>query len=384
MDSARHALYLVPETAYGVTPDTPSFERFRHTGATPGATKNTSISDELRPDRQIADFRHGIVSVGGELNFEFSYGSFDTAMQAALLGTWTLAMNLASTTVAVDDADNSYNSTGLALLRAGDKITVAGFTTPANNGVKTVVSSTGTKIVVAEAGLVDEASGDSVTIVSARKVLKAGVDRQSFTLMRHFTDMDSAAKPFHLFKGVELNTMSLSLTPGDKVTGSFGLLGREPVILEEAPAGSVLGVATTSRVFDSFTGSLKEGGTEIGIVTEITLTLENGLEARPVLFSKFTLEPSIQRSNLTGQITVYFEDATMLEKFLDETASSLDFTITDLDGNSYRFLIPNISYTGGQPDTTGQGSISLAMPFQAVYDPTNASQIVIEKIPASA
>ncbi len=383
MDSARHALYLVAETAYGVTPNNPSFERFRHTGATPGATKNTSISDELRPDRQIADFRHGIVSVGGELNFELSYGSFDTAMQAALLGTWAPAFAKTATNWAAVSATKRFTGTGIAGLRAGDKITVAGFATAGNNGVKTVASITTTYITIVEA-LTDEASGPSVTITAARQVLKAGVERQSFTLMRHFTDMDTAAKPYHLFKGVELNTMNLSLTPGDKVTGSFGILGREPVIEEEAPAGSTLGAATTTRVFDSFTGSLKEGNADIGIVTEITLTLENGLEARPVLFSKYTLEPSIQRSNLTGQITVYFEDATMLEKFLNETASSLDFTITDLNGNSYRFLLPNISYTGGQPDTTGQGSISLAMPFQAVYDPTEDSQIVIEKIPASA
>lgn len=382
MDSARHALFLTAETLYGVTPATPAFKRLRHTGATPGVTKNTSISEELREDRQIADFRHGIVSIGGEINFELSYGSYDDVLQAVLLGEWAPAINYAGTAIAVDDADQSYNGTNLPLLRAGDKFAVTGFTTSANNGLKTVVTSSATKIVVSGSTLVDEVAGDAVTLIAQRRVLKAGVERQSFTMLRHFTDMDPAEKAYHTFLGTEFNTLSLSLTPGEKVTGSLGILGREPGLSVTPPADSTFGTATTSRVFDSFTGSLKEDDTEIGIVTELSLSLENGLEPRPVLFSKYTLQPSIQRSNLTGQMTVYFENATMLEKFLNETSSSLDFTITDLDGNSYRIFIPNISYTGGQPDTTGQGSITLAMPFQAIYDATEGSQIVIEAIPA--
>lgn len=313
-NASRHALYLVAESAYGTLPATPSFIRVRNTGTTLATTKETNVSEELSPDRQIKDFRHGTKQVGGDINFELSYGSFDKLIEAVMMGTWT----------EVDpDPDPIYD------------------------------------------------------------VLKAGVTRRSFSVLRHFTDILSGGKPFHTYLGVEFNTFSLTMAPGAIITGSFGVLGREPGLSTTAPAGSTLGSPSSTKVFDTFTGSLEENNTLIGIVTELNFTLENGLEPRFVLFDDRTINPSEGRSNATGQVTVYFEDATMLEKFLDETPSSLDATVTDEEGNSYRFYFPHIKYTGGQPDVTGEGPITLAMPFQAIYDETEESQLVIERHPAA-
>ena len=66
------------------------------------------------------------------------------------------------------NADSSYNdaSGNLAtILAPGDHIIVSGFTAPAtaNNGVKTVSSATGSKIVVTEA-VITKAAGDHITI----------------------------------------------------------------------------------------------------------------------------------------------------------------------------------------------------------------------------
>jgi hypothetical protein len=390
-DASRHALYYVKETTYGTTPNTPTMKRLRHTSATLGTTKSTNVSEELSPDRQIKDFRHGTKQVGGDVGFELSYGTFDDMLEAVTLGTWTPKGTIADDTLSVDDSDDSFLDSGLLFIingfQVGDIVTVTGFTTPANNGtfkitVLTAGRMTVTKVDDSPADLVDEAAGDAVDITATTEVLKVGVARRSFTFMRHFSDIQSADKPFHLFKGVELNMLSLSVQPGAIITGTFGVLGREPALATTAPAGSTLELPTTSKVYDSFTGSLKENGATIGIVTEISLSLENGLEPRFVVFSDLTLEPSIGRSNCTGQITVYFENATMLEKFLNETASSLEFSLVDEDGNTLKFTLPNIKYTGGQPDVSNQGSITLAMPFQAIYDAGEATQLKVERIPA--
>jgi len=75
--------------------------------------------------------------------------------------------NVASRTVSVSAAQKAYldSANGFPLLVAGDRIRASGFATPANNGWKTVVSRTAGVVVVAEAGLVDEAvpaeSGDA-------------------------------------------------------------------------------------------------------------------------------------------------------------------------------------------------------------------------------
>lgn len=390
-DASRHALYYVKEASYAVTPASPNLKRLRHTSTTLGTTKSTNVSEELSPDRQIKDFRHGTKQVGGDVGFELSYGTFDELLEAILLGTWTAKVTILDDTVSVDDSDDSFVDSGATFITSGfaigDIFAASGFTLPANNGlfkVSAVVAGrlTVTKVDGTPALLANEADGSIVELSTPLEVLKAGIERRSFTMVRHFSDISTGDKPFHSFLGVEFNTFSISIQPGAIITGTFGILGREPLLATTAPSGSSLGQPTVTKVFDSFTGSLKEAGTTIGIITEISLSLENGLEPRFVVFSDLTLEPSIGRSNCTGQITAYFENATMLEKFLAETVSSLEFTLIDEEGNLLRFTLPHIKYTGGQPDVSNQGSITLAMPFQAIYDAAAATQIKVERIPA--
>lgn len=199
-------------------------------------------------------------------------------------------------------------------------------------------------------------------------VLTVGTTRRSFSMLRQFAGIASADKPFHLFKGVELNTLALTITPDAIVTGTFGAIGQGLATAATAPTGATFPAVGTTEVMDAFSGSNTEGGATIALVTEITLNLENGLEPRFVVGSDETLKPSSAKSNVTGQITAYFENSRLLDKFIDETASSLTFQIQDPSANSYTFTLPNIKYTGGQPDVSGEGTITLSMPFQALCD----------------
>jgi hypothetical protein len=70
-----------------------------------------------------------------------------------------------------------------------------------------------------------------------------------------------------------------------------------------------------------------------------------------------------------------------MQKFLDETESSLIVTLTDPDGNSYQIDLPRIKYNGGQPDVSGEGSITINLPIQALYNSADLSQLVITRTP---
>lgn len=307
-DGSRHALRLVPEVTYGVTPATPTFEAIRHTGTTVALAKESLQSGELRDDRMIASYRHGARQVGGDITVEVSFGSFDTILEALLGGTW-----------------------------------------------------------------------DTDTPTAGTDQLKAGVLRRSFTLERYFADILAANKPWHRFTGCEFNTMELQVNANALITGTFGVVGKDQVLAALAIAGATYPAAPATEPLDSFTGALKEGGVDIAVVTELTLSLDNGLDPKYVVGSKTTNRPSISRSNVTGTMTAYFEDSTLLEKFINETESSLEFTLPDGAGNSYRFVIPKLKYTGGQPDVTSEGPITLAMPFQAILDSVSGTNIIIER-----
>lgn len=312
-NGSRHTLYIAKEADYGVTPTSPSLNTVRITGTTIGLQKDSLQSEEVRSDRQIADFRLGSNQVGGDINFELSYGSFDDLLQAVLLSEdWT--------------AD-----------------------TP----------SLGTQ------------------------QIKAGQKRTSFSMLRHFADVAAGGKPYFLYKGIELTSMQLTIAANAMITGTFTVVGQSQETLADLTGlgTPVYNPPSTTSPLDSFTGTLEEGGSVIAVVTEMTLTLQNTIEPRFVVGSKNTINPSVGRSNLTGQITAYFEDSTLVDKFIDETDSSLTFTLPDGAGNQQKFRIPRIKYTGGQPDVSGEGPITLSMPFQAVLDAASGTNILIERTP---
>lgn len=307
-DGSRHSMRFVAEASYGVTPATPAFTPIRHTGTSLGLSKEALQSEEIRNDRQIADFRHGARQVAGDMSIELSFSSFDTILEALLGGTW-----------AVD--------------------------TPS-------------------AGI-DQ--------------LKAGTTRRSFTVERYFGDIAALDKPFHRYTGVEFNTMQLQVNANAMVTGTFGVVGKDMVTDTAIIAGATYGTPTTTSPLDSFTGTLEEDGTTIAVITEIQLNLDNGLDPRFVVGSKTTIRPSIGRSNISGTITAYFENSLLLDKFINETESSIKFALPDGLGNELRVELPRIKYTGGQPDVQGEGPITLSMPFQALLDSATSTNIIIER-----
>lgn len=310
-NGSRHSMRITAETVQGQTPATPAFQIVRHTGTTLGLSKESLQSEELRDDRQISDFRHGAYQVGGDINFELSFGSFDQILEAVLMGTW------------------------------------------------------------------DE---DAPTVGTDR--LKAGTVRRSFTIERFFGDILTADKPYHRFTGVEFNTLALAVNANAMITGTFGVLGQNMTTAGAIVTGATYDPATTTSPLDSFTGALSEAGTPIAVVTEMALNLTNGLEARFVVGSKQSIRPSVGRSNVTGTVTAYFENSTLLDKFINETESSLSFTLPDGAGNEYTFTLPRIKYTGGQPDVEGEGPITLSMPFQALLDPVTGTNLVVDRTPA--
>ena len=214
----------------------------------------------------------------------------------------------------------------------------------------------------------------------ATDVLKAGTTRRSFSIQRKFADL--ATPEYHTYTGCEVNSLALSVAPNSMVTATFGIVGKNLSLGTSAITGSTFGADSGNSPFDSFTGSITEGGSSIATVTSIEMSLENGIEPLFSVGSQTTNRPSIGRSRLTGTLTTYFENKSLYEKFLNETSSSIVLTLTDPDGNSYEIDLPNVKYNSGQPDVAGEGAITIAMEFVALYDTTDSSQIVVTRTAA--
>jgi hypothetical protein len=207
-------------------------------------------------------------------------------------------------------------------------------------------------------------------------ILAVGSTRKPFTAIRHFSDMLEAQKPWHAFRGCEVNKLSLKLVPGKIVTGTISVLGREAELLGTAPTGSTFPAATTEKAVDTFLGSMEFGLSSMP-VTELTLNFENNLSPNFVLFSDLSDKPSAGIINLSGEIGMRFESKDMLEAFYDGAEKEVSIVLSD-GLLQYVIQLPQCKINGGQPDVSAQtGPIMLKVPFQAIA--TTGSPITVLK-----
>jgi hypothetical protein len=211
-------------------------------------------------------------------------------------------------------------------------------------------------------------------------VLKAGTTRRSFTFERKFGDL--ATPEYHRYTGCEVNSMALSVSPNAMVGLTFSVIGKDLTTNTTQVASSTYSADAGNSPFDSFTGSINEGGSSIATVTALEMTLENGIEPLFSVGSQTTNRPAIGKSRVTGTLTTYFESKALYEKFLNETSSNIALTLTDLAGNDYLIELGNVKYNSGQPDVSGEGAITIAMEFVGLYDSSDASNIVITRTAA--
>ena len=211
-------------------------------------------------------------------------------------------------------------------------------------------------------------------------VLKAGSTRRSFTIERKFADL--ATPEFHRYTGVEFNSLALSIAPNAMVTATLGVIGKDLTLATAEVASSTYSADVGNTPFDSFTGSITEGGSSIATVTSLDVTIENGLEPLFSVGADTTNRPSIGKSRVTGTLVTYFDSKALYEKFINETASEIVCTLTDVDGNSLQIDIPNVKYNSGQPDVSGEGAVTVSMDFVALYSSGDASQLVITRTAA--
>ncbi len=206
--------------------------------------------------------------------------------------------------------------------------------------------------------------------------LKTGTDQTSFSIERAFNDISQ----YQLFSGCTVDELDLSIQPGSLITGRAAMLGKS-MAQSASSADASVSASPAHNPMDSFSATLKEGGSRIAVIAGIDLKLENGAEQVFVLGDEMASSALAGRSRISGEITAYFEDASLINKFLNKTPSSLEVTLSGA-GGSYQILLPNILYTGAEAPVRGDKAVTLALPFVSLFDEAEATNIKITRTPA--
>lgn len=218
--------------------------------------------------------------------------------------------------------------------------------------------------------------------------LKAGTTRSSMTLLRDITALTTGR--YHVFSGCQANTVKFSYAPNAMPTVVFTMTGLDMADpADSAPSGATFGALTTTNPQNTILAIMTEDGDTIGNATAFDLTLENGIETKPVLGSAVPYHTTSASSTKigdrkpTGTITMIFDDdqAARIAAFKAGTTYAITFKTSDAAGNAYLITLPKIKYTA-VPTAVGDDGTS-AMTFSAEYDATSETEFYIDRIPAA-
>lgn len=211
-------------------------------------------------------------------------------------------------------------------------------------------------------------------------VLKVGTTPKFFSIEDAATDITQ----FRLFTGMAVSSLAVSIRPNQMVTGTFSMVGKNMSI----SGTSVDGTKTASSgnaPFDAYSGALSIGDaggtlTSAAIVTGIDFTINNALAPTFVVGSSSTPQLEYGMATVEGTITAYFEDAALINRFLNETETALQVSVDDPTGSSdYTFLFPRVKINGADVPVENPTSRIITLPFVALYDATEATNLKLTR-----
>ena len=213
--------------------------------------------------------------------------------------------------------------------------------------------------------------------------LLVGTTPKFFSIEDYSADIDQA----RLFTGQTVSTMGISIAPNQMVTTTFGMVGKGMTI---GATEKTQDAASSNSPFDAYSGDLKIGN-DVGslassaIITAIDFNVSNSFAPTFVVGSDETPALEVGRAEITGSFSAYFEDATLITRFLNETESAIEVSVTDAASpiNSYAFTFPRVKINSAEVGVDGPTSRVINLSFTALYDTATNTNLKIVRTPFS-
>ena len=371
---------------FGVTPTAGNGVLLAMTSETLDFQIKTLQSKAIRADRLPAELVQVSASSAGGFNAEHVYREYDPFIAGALqqdyvvygtngVSTAIPTITATSTTLTAGAAPTGNDAfTGANGLLKGQWFTVIPAAAASQSvkdylagrafRVSTATNPTASAITLDAATPFDTAKGGvSLTgaSISTSRVSNGTATNGTATLMKTFSleVQHQDISQFRLYKGMALSKMDMKLSVGEIVTLGFEFMGKDFALTQATAMGGTPAASqaftpanATRGIFDVF-----EGGTSISATTYIKsadISFDNTLRGQEAVGVFGMAGIGLGTQAITGKLELYFADAVMYTKFLNNTASSLSIPVLDVQGNGYVYFFPRIKYTASKVAVGGQ------------------------------
>ena len=367
------------ESTFGVVPAASGAKLLRRVSASFNLNKETYESNEIRTDRQVADFRHGVRSAAGSLSGELSAGSYADFMGSLVAKDFAAASLGAAVSITVTVSGSTYKfvrSTGDWLAsgyRPGMVVRTTGLTTVADNGRNfLIVAATALELTfVPLDGVAPTAQGTaaSATFTAPGKVTQvpqSGHTEDSYSFEQWYSDIAQS----EVFSGCKVGSMSVSLPATGLTTIDFSFVGKDLAQKGTTQYFTSPTAQSAEGIFAAVNGALVINGVPAALITSADFAVERATENAVVVGSNSLSEIMTGRIRVTGNLSVYFIDAAFRNYFDSETPISLVMALTENNEGASDFItftLPKIKVGSFNVDDVETG-LSASCSFQALLN----------------
>lgn len=385
----------VEESTWGTTPSSPSMTQLKALTTGEGLNANIAelISNAITGRRVVAEARGGNIDVGGDTPFELALTGLGTLLKHAI-GSVTTGMDTtqpsAITGVEIlyaekgatsGDGTLSFTATGTTLDWTDPNSGTAGTAVDVSGGGDFTLEggTTGESITVRvdASALPGSDATDTITVSSQYKHrFTRGSLPIGLSIEKGFTDIGQ----YIVFAGCKIDAMTVNLENSGIATGSMSLVGQSYALNT-----TELGVPSepTHVPLVHHEATLEEAGNAVDI-RNLTLNLANNIESGAnsyVVGSRERGSLIEGQGEMSGSLTFLYKDNTQVDKWDQETESSLNAKFSTTNG-SLRLHFPRVKYFGsGLPVIETESGLVNSMSWRSIED-TSADQtdVVVELV----
>lgn len=340
----------------------------RSTGNSIKGTTESIESNELRSGRTKSAPRKGNSSVEGSLDVEWSPETFDDILEAVFRNKWKRWTS---------DTDSGSNLDG-NVYREGYFSTKCG-----KSGSRKLLNTDGS------------GEGDALGLITVPEgcvvhELTCGTEDIKYSVLRKYGGV-TGEDLYQEFTHMAVDTISMDISVGAIVTGSFGFMGaNDAEMLNESAAKAnftpdrFLNEEITGKDFidnlplkststDQFTareGFLYLNGDIIEYATNLTFELSNGLERKYAIFVKNAISTTPLSLDITGNLTTYLVHGKSEIQFNDavrDKDTEILFSLYDKQDPNfvYVFQVFKTKFTDHDASVSGADTLDLSFPYQS-------------------
>ena len=347
------------EGSWGVVPSKTDAINLRRTNAVFDVVTELYTSNEILGSNQIRQVKHGLRNAKGSIKAELSAGTYAKLIANTIASSYSHDVDILDLSIKIEQ--NLADSSTYDITRQLGSWVVDGFTAGTvvkldgpllniNNKLNNlyICSLTETVLTVYPLNAVELTKQPNFvypnrcyTVGAIAYAKKTDQIDKSFS----FEERDHRLGISELYSGnkvkaFEVNTDVKSGLP----TIDFELLGRDLVRKEPTEYFDDAPYSTTQVVSPVCTKAFIDNSM-VGVMTGLTLRAERELQPNHIIGSKQSIAISESMLKVNGSFTVYFKDASLKQRYYNETTCSLTVVFADSlakDAQVISFCLPRV------------------------------------------